>query len=38
MHLLDLSALLVCVTAALAFLNVRVLHLPAAIGVTVGAS
>ncbi|AAF12552.1 sodium:proton antiporter (plasmid) [Deinococcus radiodurans] len=36
MHLLDLSALLVCVTAALAFLNVRVLHLPAAIGVTVG--
>ena len=34
--LLDLSALLVAVTAALAFLNARFLRLPASIGVTVG--
>lgn len=36
MPILDLAALLVCVTAALAFLNARFLKLPASIGVTVG--
>lgn len=36
MRLLDLATLLVCVTAALAFLNARFLRLPASIGVTVG--
>lgn len=36
MSLLDLSTLLVCVTAALAFVNARFLRLPASIGVTVG--
>ncbi|ACO46535.1 sodium:proton antiporter [Deinococcus deserti] len=36
MRMLDLATLLVCVTAALAFLNARVLKLPASIGVTVG--
>lgn len=36
MSLLDLSTLLVCVTAALAFVNARYLRLPASIGVTVG--
>ncbi|MFB9994755.1 cation:proton antiporter [Deinococcus oregonensis] len=36
MSVLDLTTLLVCVTAALAFVNARVLKLPASIGVTVG--
>lgn len=36
MPILDLAAILVCVTALLAFLNARVLKLPASIGVTVG--
>lgn len=36
MRILDLVTILVCVTAALAFLNTRVLRLPASIGVTVG--
>ncbi|RJF75266.1 sodium:proton antiporter [Deinococcus cavernae] len=36
MPILDLAALLVCVTAALAFMNARFLKLPASIGVTVG--
>ncbi|PTA66692.1 cation:proton antiporter [Deinococcus arcticus] len=36
MSLLDLSTLLVCVTAGLAFVNARFLKLPASIGVTVG--
>ena len=36
MQILDLAALLVCVTAALAFVNARYWRLPASIGVTVG--
>lgn len=36
MNLLDLSAVLVALTATLAFLNARFLKLPASIGVTVG--
>lgn len=36
MPLLDLAAILVCVTAALAFINARFLGLPASIGVTLG--
>ncbi len=36
MSVLDLTTLLVCVTAALAFLNARLFKLPASIGVTVG--
>ena len=36
MPILDLAAILVCVTALLAFLNARFLKLPASIGVTVG--
>ena len=36
MEILDLAALLTCVTAALAFLNARFLKLPATVGVTIG--
>ncbi|CAM3298215.1 sodium:proton antiporter [Deinococcus saxicola] len=36
MQILDLATLLVCVTAALAFVNARYWKLPASIGVTVG--
>ena len=36
MRLLDLTAILVCVTAGLAFLNARYFKLPSSIGVTVG--
>ncbi|WP_420593478.1 cation:proton antiporter [Deinococcus sp.] len=36
MRLLDLAAILVCVTAGLAFINARYFKLPASIGVTVG--
>ncbi|THF68346.1 sodium:proton antiporter [Deinococcus sp. Arct2-2] len=36
MSVLDLTTVLVCVTAALAFLNARIFKLPASIGVTVG--
>ena len=36
MRLLDLAAILVCVTAGLAFFNARYFKLPASIGVTVG--
>lgn len=36
LSLLDLSTLVVCVTAVLAFVNARFLRLPASIGVTVG--
>jgi len=36
MQILDLATLLVCVTAALAFVNARYLKLPSSIGVTVG--
>ena len=36
MRILDLVTILVCVTAALAFINTRFLRLPASIGVTVG--
>ncbi|GAA4010447.1 sodium:proton antiporter [Deinococcus rubellus] len=36
MSILDLTTILVCLTAALAFLNARFFKLPASIGVTVG--
>ena len=36
MRLLDLAAILVCVTAALTFVNARYFKLPSSIGVTVG--
>jgi CPA1 family monovalent cation:H+ antiporter len=36
MELLDLTAVLICLIAALAFLNARVLRLPSTVGVTLG--